>query len=233
MSTVTVSSPQPRRISTPSWLDLRLVLGVVLVLASIAAGALVVSRARDTDSAVVVTRDLAAGTVLTSDDLAIKQVQLPGDGHDVYIATMGAAVRRELNRAMSQGELLPAAAIRAVPANTTLTVPLEPGAAPDLRSGQQIEMWVSTPNCASTVLMADVTVQAVHVDTGGTFTTGTGGQDVVISVDRALAGRVVAALAIADVRLRAGILAGPVPPDASRGSALPDLAPCAKPSGAR
>jgi hypothetical protein len=236
MSTVTASSPQPRRINAPSWLDLRLVLGTVLVLTSIAVGALVVSRARDTHSAVVVTRDLATGTVLTADDLAIKQVQLPGDGRGLYVATVPAAVHRELNRAVSKGELLPAAAIQAVPAGTTLTVPLDPGAAPDLRAGQHIEVWVSTPSCASTVLLADVTVQAVHVDSGGTFSTGTGGQDVVISVDRALAYRVVSALAITDVRLRAGILAGADPdpsPSSPAGVTLPGPAPCARPSGAR
>jgi hypothetical protein len=210
------------------------VLGVVLVLASIAVGAVVVSRASDTRSAVIVTRDLAAGTMLTADDLAIKQVQLPADGRGVYVATVGGAVHRELTRPVSQGELLPAAAIRAVPAGTTLTVPLDPGAAPDLRAGQRIEMWVSTPNCVSTVLLPDVAVQTVHVDSGGTFSTGTGGQDVVISVDRALADRVVAALAIADVRLRAGILAGTDPAPASGPPApLPDLTRCARPSGAR
>ena len=232
MSRVTVASPRPRRIATPSWLDLRLVFGVLLVLASIAVGAVVVSRASDTQPAVVVTRDLAAGTVLTADDLAIKQVQLPADGRRAYLAAMHDAVHRELNRAVSKGELLPAAAIRAAPVRTTLTVPLESGAAPDLRAGQRIEVWVSTPDCASTVLLADVAVQAVHVDNGGSFTTGTGGQDVVISVDRSLADRVVSALAIQDVQLRAGILAGPgasgTPTTA--GSTLPDLAPCARPS---
>jgi hypothetical protein len=232
---MSASSPRPRRITTPSWLDLRLVFGVLLVLASIVVGAVVVSRASDTHPAVVVTHDLAAGTVLTADDLAIKQVQLPDDGHGVYLSTVHAAVHRELDRAVSKGELLPAAAIHSVPARTTLTVPLDPGTAPDLRAGQRIEVWVSTPSCESTVLLADVTVQAVHVDNGGSFTTGTGAQDVVISVDRPLADRVVSALAIQDVQLRAGILAGS---DASvapttAGATLPDLGPCARPSSPR
>lgn len=236
MTEVTASSPRPRRIGVPGWLDLRLVLGVVLVLASVAGGALVVSRARETQPAVVVTHDLAAGTVLTADDVAVRQVQLPGRGRGVYLGTVAAAVHRELTRAVAAGELLPAAALRVTPAGTTLTVPLEPGAAPDLRAGQRIEVWVSTPACASRVLLADVTVQAVHVDAGGTFSTGTGGQDVVISIGRALADRVVAALAITDVRLRAGVLAGPDARAASSPPAvasLPDLAPCARPSGTR
>ena len=135
-------------------------------------------------------------------------------------------------------------------ARTTLTVPLAAGAAPDLRSGQRIEVWVSTASCSSVVLLPDVTVQAVHADTGGSFSNGTGGQDVVISVEPAVAGRVIQALALADVKLRAGILVGrattapagpasptpsatgsvqsPAPPDGSA-----DLARCASASPSR
>ena len=62
------------------------------------------------------------------------------------------------------------------------------------------------------MLLPDVTVQAVRADTGGSFTTGTGGQDVVISVepDAGRPGRP-RALAIDDVHLRAGVLAGADP----------------------
>ena len=227
---MTAPSPSPRRISPPSWLDLRLVAGVGLVLASVAVGALVVSRASDTEPAVVVTRDLAAGTVLTGEDLAVEQVQVPGGGDGVYLSRVRDAVHRELDRAVSKGELLPAGAIQAGPARTTLTVPLEAGAAPDLHAGQRIEVWVSAPGCASTVLLGAVTVQAVHVDSGGSFSTGTGGQDVVISVDRRSADRVVSTLAIDDVHLRAGILAG-TGVGRPAAAALPDLGPCARPSG--
>jgi hypothetical protein len=233
---MTAASPRPRRIATPSWLDLRLVTGVVLVLASVVVGALVFSRASDTHPVVVVTRDLAAGSVLTPDDLAITRVQLPAGGHGVYLSTVDDALHRELVRTLAKGELLPAAAIHAAAARTTLTVPLDPGAAPDLRTGQRIEVWVSTPTCASSVLLAAVTVQAVRVDSGGSFTTGTGGQNVVISVGRPLADRVVSALAINDVHLRAGVLAGSesnAAPDDPVGPTLPDLAPCATRSAGR
>jgi hypothetical protein len=233
---MTAASPRPRRIAPPSWLDLRLVLGVALVLASITVGALVVSRAGDTQPAVAVTRDLAAGTVLTADDLAIRQVRLPAGGGDVYLAGLHDALHRELTRAVSAGELLPAAAVHPVPVRTTLTVPLDAESAPDLRAGQRIEVWVSTAACPSSVLLAGVTVQAVHVDGGGSFGTGAGGQDVVISVDRSLAERVVGALAIDGAQLRAGILAGPADgptDDAAPHAALPDLGPCARPSAGR
>jgi hypothetical protein len=236
------SSPEPRRIATPSWLDLRLAIGVALVLASVLIGAKVVSGASKTYPAVATRRDLAAGKILTADDLKLAQVQLPGHGRGVYLSTLDDAVGKQLDRAVSSGELLPADAVAGVDAKTTLTVPLASGAAPDLHTGQRIEVWVSTASCASVVLLPDVTVQSVHADSGGSFTTGTGGQDVVISVPPAVASRVIAALALDQAQLRAGVLVGarssaspgPSAPD-SAGSAglLPDLTPCSSGSPTR
>lgn len=229
MSDVAVSSPEPRRIATPSWLDLRLVVGVVLVLASVLIGATVVSRASDTRAAVTATRDLAAGTILHGDDVRITQVQLSDGGAGVYLADVGDAIGKTLGRAVSKDELLPSAAVAEVPARTTVTVPFASGAAPRLRDGQRIEVWVSTKTCASVVLLADVTVQEVHTDSGGSFGNGTGGQDVVISVERALAGRVIAALAIDGAQIRGGVLVGEPPHLASPTPAVPS--PTASPSG--
>lgn len=237
------ASPQPRRIATPRWLDLRLVLGVLLVLASVLIGAEVVSHASTTYPAVAATRDLAAGTVVTRDDLRLAQVQLPGHGRGVYLRSLDDALGKRLQHAVTRGELIPSAAVARVRAQTTLTVPLAAGAAPDLHSGQRIEVWVSTASCASVVLLADVTVQAVHADTGGSFSNGSGGQDVVISVEPAMAGRVIQALALEDVKLRAGIVVGPARPaptatpaaSPASGPAPPpaDLAACASPSPSR
>lgn len=216
-------SPSPRRIAAPSWLDLRLVLGVVLVLASVLIGAKVVSGARQTYPRVTVRHDLAAGAVLAAGDLHLARVQLPDHGDGVYLARVADAVGKKLTRPVAAGELLPASALDAVAAQTTVTVPLASGSAPQLHKGQRIELWVSTATCSSLVLLRDVTVQAVHGDSGGSFGAGGDGQDVVISVAPELAERVVAALAIDEVRLRAGVLAGA---SAVAGAALPDLAPC-------
>lgn len=220
-------SPAPRRIATPSWLNLRVVLGVVLVLASVLIGARLVAAAHTTDPAVAVTRDLAAGTVLTASDVQLMQVQLPHRGAGVYTATVADAVGKRLQRPVARGELLPVRAVAEVPAQTTVSVPLAADAAPDLRAGQRIEVWVSTTTCTSVVLLPDVTVQSVRADDAGSFGGGNGAQNVVISVAASLADRVVQALALPDVKLRAGVLIGTAASSSSSSAAGPgDLSAC-------
>jgi hypothetical protein len=235
-------SPQPRRIATPSWLDLRLVLGVVLVLGSVLVGAKVVSGASDTHATVAARHDLAAGTIVSAGDLKLAQAQLPDRGSGVYLSKLEDAVGKQLSRPLSAGELVPADAVARTTAQTTVTVPLLAGAAPALRKGQRIEIWVSTKACSSLVLLPEVTVQAAHSDSGGSFGAGSGGQEVVISIAPALADRVIQALALDEVTLRAGVLVGaarsPAPagspaPSEGSGSSLPDLAPCSSASPSR
>ncbi len=182
-------------------------LGVALVLAAVLLGARLISGASRTYGVVAATHDLAAGAVLSAGDVRVAQVQLPDHGRGVYLTDPDAVVGKRLDRPVTKGELVPAAALAHPTAQTTVTVPLADGAAPDLRAGQRIELWFAAPSCESTVLLRDVAVQSVHADTGS-FSSG-GGQDVVISVDPAAADRVAQALAIDQVQLRAGVLVGP------------------------
>ncbi len=235
-------SPRPNRLATPSWLDLRLVLGVVLVLGSVVVGAKVVSGASRTRATVTTTRDLAAGTVLTRSDVTLSQVQLPDGNTDRYLTSADHLVGKRLIRPVSRGELLPAAAVTAVRAQTTLTVPLAAGAAPQLRTGQRIELWVSSATCASVVLLPEVIVQSAHPDDGNSFGGGAGAQNVVIDVDPSRADRVIQALALDGATVRAGVLvggSGTVRPTAApsgapgQGGRPSDLAACASASPTR
>jgi hypothetical protein len=218
-----VVSPTPRRMKTPSWLDLRLVLGVVLVLASVLVGARVVAAAHHTDRMLALTRDLAAGSTIGIDDLTDVQVRLADRG--VYLADEAEAVGKQLNRALARGELLPVAALTTPAPLTTVSVPLAFANAPTLHAGVRIELWLSTKTCRTIVLLAAATVQQVHQGTGS-FTTDNG-QNVVLSLAPGLAERVVAALAEPDATIRAGVLSGPASADAN--DALPPLTACAEP----
>src|SRR6476661_3798365 len=120
MSAVAVAppSPRPRRIATPTWLDLRLVLGVVLVLASVLIGAKIVAGARHTYPVVAVTRDLSAGTIVTTGDVRLAQVQLPDHGRGVYVTATHDAIGKKLARPVTRGELLASGAVTRVGAQT-------------------------------------------------------------------------------------------------------------------
>jgi hypothetical protein len=216
-------SPAPSRVSRPTWLDRRLVLGIALVLAAVLVGAQVVSSARHTDKEFAVSRDLAAGATLQASDLQAVDVQLPGTAQ-VYVIDLAKAVGKVLDRPLARGELLPAAALAAAPARTTVSLPLGADAAPRLGRGQRIVVWLSIKTCPTQVLLTDVTVQDVRAADAGSFTSGGAGQDVVLSVAPDLAQRIVSAQAIADATIRAGVLTGR--PEAPAGT-LPALDLCA------
>jgi hypothetical protein len=218
------ASPSPRRVKAPSWLDLRLILGVLLVLASVLAGAYLVSAAAHTDRVLGVTRDLSVGTILHAEDLTRVSVRLGGGALDRYVDADADVVGRQLTRAVAKGELLPATALRAAPALTTVTVPLAAGQAPRLAEGQRIELWLSTKLCPSVVLLPEAAVQAVHAADASALSVDAG-QDVTLSLSPEQANRVVAALAIEDATVRGGVLSGP-----ASTRALPDLTGCTRAS---
>lgn len=225
MSRVEFRSPTPRRISAPRWLDLRLVFGVVLVLAAVLIGATVVSKARHTDHELAVTHDLAAGTRLRAADLREVDTQLPDDVKPGYLDDASQAVGKVLGRPLSAGELVPASVLTAATPHTTVSVPFAADAAPTLTRGQRIVVWLSTPACPSVVLLPDVTVQDVRTGDSGGFSSSGDAQDVVVSVAPDLAQRVVAALAIDNATIRAGVLTGAVAHTTV--ARLPTLSGCA------
>lgn len=216
-------SPAPSRVRRPTWLDLRLVLGIALVLAAVLIGAQVVSSARHTDREFAASRDLATGATLRASDLRAVDVQLP-DTARVYVTDLAKAVGKVLDRPLATGELLPSAALAAAPAHTTVSLPLSADAAPRLSRGQRIVVWLSIKSCPTQVLLADVTVQDVRAADAGSFSSGGAGQNVVLSVAPDLAQRIVSAQAIEDATIRAGVLTGR---QESRVLTLPALDPCA------
>jgi len=213
-------SPTPRRVARPSWLDLRLVLGVALVVIAVLLGAVVVARARHTDRELAVTHDLAAGTTIRSGDVHLVDVKVPDKS--IYLADLGDVIGKTLNRPLAKGELVPAVAVGAPSARTTVSIPFAAGNAPSLARGQRIVVWLSSDTCAATVLAPDVAVQDVTTDES-TFGTAGSGQDVVVSVAPDLAQRIVSALALDGATIRAGVVTGP----ASADPTLPPIAPCA------
>jgi hypothetical protein len=209
MSAVLPVSPTPRRVHAPSWLDLRLVVGVMLVLASIGGGALVVSASSRTERVWAVRHDIQPGIVLTGADVVAVSVRVPS-GRELYYTSATSVTGQSVTRPLAAGELLPRSAVGAVPSTTTVTIPLGADLAPEIKAGQRITVWVSTVACPSAVVLPDTPVQDVQDARGSGFGS-SGGQDVVVRLSRGDAQRVVEALALKGGTMRAGVVTGSSP----------------------
>ncbi|WP_432499206.1 hypothetical protein [Kineococcus gypseus] len=137
-----------RRLRAPSWRDPRLVVGVVLVLASVVLGARTVSAARATTGVWALTAPVGAGTALGAAQLRVAQVSVEEATAAAYLpAGQAPAAGWVALRGMAAGELLPRSAV--APADElverAVSLPLE-GALPDgVRTGALADVWVAWP----------------------------------------------------------------------------------------
>lgn len=201
-----LASPTPRRLRSPSWLDLRLIVGVVLVLASIVVGAKVVASADDRVGVWQATRDLAPGAVLGADDLRIARVRLPSI--DAYIPADDQIVGQTVARQVQAGELVPRSGIGEAESGVTVTLPVAVDDVPGIRRGERIIVWVTSPSCRTARVLAGVVVQDVVAPRSGALS-GSSRVGITVQVSADAADRVVAAIAERDAVIRVGVLSGP------------------------
>ncbi|MGY1618572.1 SAF domain-containing protein [Geodermatophilus sp. SYSU D00691] len=193
----------PRRVRPPRWLDLRLVLGLLLVLGSVLLGARVVAAADATVPVWAAAGDLAAGTVLTADDLVVVDVRLDDTGR-AYLSTTTRPEGRTLARTVRSGELLPRSALVAPEDLVQLALPVQSGfVPPSLQRGQLVDVYAVADPAAGATAVADgsvtavvtsAPVQAVSGRSEGVLSTPTTTVQVVVSVDADEAPEVLAAI---------------------------------------
>lgn len=138
-------SPSASRLTAPTWLDARLVLGVLLVLVSVLVGAKVLAGADRTQEVWSATHDLAPGTVLTAGDLRLTKARLFGSSEH-YLAG-SAPVGYVVLRSVGAHELVPHDSLIA-PGKQVLrrevSVPVAYGHLPtDLRAGEVVDVYVT------------------------------------------------------------------------------------------
>jgi hypothetical protein len=201
------TSPRPRRLRRPSWLDPRALTGLALIVGSMLVGARALAAADHRSAVIAVRTSVQAGTVLRAEDVTTVRVQLPVSARGRYVAQLRDAVGQQVNQPLEAGELLPSAALAMPSPSTTVVLALGDGAAPPLRAGERIEVWAAMHGCAATVLLDDAVVQDVRADQGQ-FGSG-GGSEVVVMLDPDAAERVARTVALDGVALRVGIVAGP------------------------
>lgn len=164
-------APPANRLKPPSWLDGRLVVGIVLVLASVVVGAKVVASSGHFDEIWAASHDLAPGTTLTKGDLVAVKVRFHDHGGGYYSAAGASLVGRMTIAPLSAGQLIPSAAAPAQPPVETrlVTVPVAKLHMPhdsDLQ-GEQVDLYVTVkssvgqPQRAPQLVLANVTVADV------------------------------------------------------------------------
>ncbi len=195
-----VAGPVPRRVRPPRWLDLRLVLGVLLVLGSVLLGARVVTAADATVPVWSVAGDLAAGTQLDPGDLVAVDVRL-GDAAGSYLSTGTDPAGRTLARAVRAGELLPRTALEEPEELVQVALPVQAGyVPPGLVRGQVVDVYGVTDPAGTTTgegvvpVVAAAPVQAVSGRTEGVLSTATTTVQVVVAVPAAQAPGVLGAI---------------------------------------
>jgi hypothetical protein len=188
------------RLKSPSWLDGRLVVGVVLVLLSVLVGAKIIASSDHYDTIWAASRDLAPGTTLVKADLLRVNVRFKDHG-SVYISAAGPSpVGRTTTQPLAGGQLIPLAALpasRPVPVRL-VTIPVAKLHMPsgnDLH-GVQVDLYV-TPKpvggeaqAAPQLVLANVTIASTITDSA---LGGSAGSGVVLSVPLPYVDAVVAA----------------------------------------
>jgi hypothetical protein len=180
-------APVANRLKAPSWLDGRLVIGVIVVLVCLVVGAKIVTSAGDYDRIWAAARDLAPGTTVTKSDLVSVQVRFHDHGKGYFAVSGASLVGRTTALPLSAGELIPVAALPTAPSTPTrlVTVPVAKLHMPrgnDLH-GSQVDLYVTVKHAdvvaPPALVLANVTVVETVSDSA---LGGSGGSGVVLAV---------------------------------------------------
>ena len=168
-----------QRLRRPDWRDLRLVVGVLLVLVSVAGGARLVSSLDDTTPVYAAAHDLLPGQPVTGDDLVTVPVRL-GDRVASYVdGSVPVAPGTFLLRQVGAGELVPTDALGSArqALDKTVGVPVDSSAARSLATGAVVDVWVSRRDRAAvgeSYLDPELLLSGAVIDTVPPETTGLG-----------------------------------------------------------
>lgn len=174
-STAPLPEPVAHRLRRPSWRDPRLLVGLLLVAASVVGGALVVQRADDTRPVWAARRALTPGEPLGADDLVVRRIRLDAAQRTYLSAEQAPADGTVLLRFVGAGELVPSAAVggRDQVELRPVAVPVAADAAEGLRPGALVDVWVATRRAdrqdafeKPTLVAAGAQVSAVTVSRG-------------------------------------------------------------------
>lgn len=169
------TSPTPRRMSRPRWLNVRVVGGILLVVAAVVIGARVVGASAQTTTVWAAERDLAAGTVLIGTDLTTVEVNLGGTA-GLYLGPGAASpIGMTVSTAVGAGELLAASVVEQPAAGRVVAIGVEPAnMPPGVDHGSAIDLYLikgggagSEAEATTELIGRDLTVQSVTAPSSG------------------------------------------------------------------
>ncbi|MFT4260621.1 SAF domain-containing protein [Microbacterium sp.] len=150
------------------WSDIRFVIGLILVAASIAGVWLIVSSAGRTTPMLQATRTIVQGEAVAAADFQVVEVAL-GALSDDYLAPQDLRTGQIAARTLADGELVPVAALADADDSRTTTIVIESstGIPAGVEAGTVVELWQAPlledgrTAGAPRILVADVSVSAV------------------------------------------------------------------------
>ncbi|MFC4140261.1 MULTISPECIES: SAF domain-containing protein [unclassified Microbacterium] len=156
------------RTRRPFFGDMRFLIGIALVIASIAGVWLLVGAARQTTPVLQASRTIVLGEPLGSADFQVVEVGL-GALTDDYLAPQDLESGTIAARTIAEGELVPRSGTMDADAGRTTTIVItSTGAVPDdVRAGSTVELWQAPPSedgrsfGAPRILVADAVVSSV------------------------------------------------------------------------
>jgi hypothetical protein len=162
-------SPKPHR----PWRDIRLLLGVVLIAASIAGVWAVVTVARRTEPVLVATHRILPGQALRNADFRVADASL-GESRDAYVTTASALRGTSIaTRVIGAGELIAKDAVTNAKdaATTTVTVHTAQDVPGNVQEGSDVDVWAAAAKTQGgyerpQVIVPRAVVSSVTRDTG-------------------------------------------------------------------
>lgn len=126
----------------PFWGDVRFLLGILLIVASVAGVWFVVTAARQTAPVYAAARTIVAGEAVSEGDLTVVDVALGRSG-DAYLGVDGLDGGVVATRTIEAGELVPVSAVGDAAAARTTTVVLRSAVdvPASIEAGTVVEVW--------------------------------------------------------------------------------------------
>ena len=142
---VPINGPIAPRLRRPSWRDPRLLIGLVLLLTSVAVGARVVALADHTEPVYAARGSLPTGTPLTAEVLMIVRLRLTGTEAAYLDARRALPLGQVLVRPIGAGEIVPLASIASADQLLVrpVTIPIDGDPPAGLASGGVVDLWAS------------------------------------------------------------------------------------------